>query len=196
MNTASGSTKRSERQKKIVIAALAFLALWGFGTTAYLWSDNHEMAATVHKGRLNNERLLAEKLQLEKQIAEWRVRGEKDQEALGRSVSKMGTLRCRVEAAVAHSTCLEGAARKGNRLQKEVAALRAQKEKLESKLTTSVNGIGTHGLDRHDATERTGLGRIACTPEVRPIGETGAGHLRDRCDGGWWVLEHVLLNLK
>ena len=139
MNTSSDSTTGNGKKKRIVMGVLAFLTLVGFMTTFYFQGESQRLAHVVDDGKLHSERLLAEKLQLDKQIAELRVRGEMDQEALGESESKMEALRRRVEGAIAHSKGLESSARKGNRLEKELAALRLLKEQLELKLTTAAS---------------------------------------------------------
>ncbi len=143
MNASSDSTKRGTTRNRIVLAVLAFLTLWGFGTTAYFWNDNLNMTAGLDQGKLTNERLLGEKLQLEKQIVDLAERLQREHEEVGEGELKVEDLQRRVEAAMAHSRSLEGAARRGRELASEVATLREAKRQLELQLALA----GTNELD-------------------------------------------------
>ena len=137
MKTSSESNGRSKGRKKVVIATLALLTLWGSGTTAYYWSQHNDMTAGLNDGKLANERLLAEKLQLEKQLASLSVKLDKETEALGTANHEASDLRRRVEAAIARSRNLEGAARKNRDMQKELTELRSLKQQLEASLASA-----------------------------------------------------------
>ncbi len=141
MNTVIDTTTRSRMRKRIVLGVLAFLTLSGYMSTVYFKGENQRLTQVADDSRLHSERLLAERLQLEKRIAELHVRGEKYQEELSASEIRVEALRHRMEATVAHSKGLEGAARKGPHLEKEVASLRTMNEQLELKVTTSANSV-------------------------------------------------------
>lgn len=162
MNTASEHAARSGRRNRIILAALAFLTIWGFGTTAWFWNDNHEMVRNLNAGRLIREQLLGEKLQLEKRILQLNGRIERDQEDIGGAESRIADLRKKVEQAVARAKGSEGAVRRNKDLLAEVAALRAEKERLEVIASTGAS----NERDLQDQLYKVTVERDALTAEL------------------------------
>lgn len=135
----SQMTRPAERKRawRVSVVALSALALLSFATTIYQEGAKHAAIDEMNESKLTAERLLGEKLQLEKTIVELNgtiVRGD---QALSASERKASELLLRVEAAVLHARGLEAAARKGNKAVREATELRAQQQQLDLQLTAS-----------------------------------------------------------
>ena len=139
MNTASQSTGRGNKEVKVAIIALSVLLLWSFGATAIFQSRADRATAALNEGKLANELLLAEKLQLEKRLIDLNVRLQHEQEDLATSEHSVRDLQRKVDAAIARSKGLEGAARKSKNLANEVAELRTLEQRMQARLQEAIN---------------------------------------------------------
>lgn len=121
----------------IAIVALILLLLGSFAATTYFESEKAAAVSALNNNKLIAERLLGEKLQLEKDVVDRDAVLQSRTEALDSSEQQVEALRLRVEAAVDHSKSLEAAARKSNRLAREVGDLAATKQRLEVQLAAA-----------------------------------------------------------
>lgn len=129
---------------------MGVLALLSFGATFYQEGAKHEAVLAMNQSKLDAERLLGEKLQLEKSTAELDQRVGSGSQALSASERTVEELRQRVEAAVKHAHGLEGAARRNNKSIRELADLKAQYQQLEAQLNAAKSNerIAQEQLDR------------------------------------------------
>lgn len=162
MESERDNPRRNNGRQRMVIAALALLTLTGIGTAVYFGSENAALGRSADEAKLTSERLLGEKLQLEKQIAELGGRLSTKSEALTESERKEEDLKRRVEQALARAKGLEGSARKSKDLERQVAELRKTKEQLE--LTLATNASLEHDL--RDQLERTAKERDEFATEL------------------------------
>lgn len=134
METSNSTRKNGSDRKAVIIVALALLTCGGLGTALYMHGVNSDLTFSLNEGKLKNERLLAEKLQLEKSVLELGRRYNEQDELLTNAQGEGAKLRKQVAEAIARSKNLEGAAQKSKNLGKEVASLRELKARLEEQL--------------------------------------------------------------
>lgn len=161
MKTPEENSKGSNRTT-IAIVALSLLLLGSFAATSYFESEKQAAINGLNESKLIAERLLGEKLQLEKDIVDLGVRLQSGTEALGSSEQQVAELHRRVEAAIKHSTGLEAAARRSNRLAREVADLSALKQRMEVQLATA----HSNAQDLQEQLEHTTGERDALTAQL------------------------------
>lgn len=139
MTTRADNSQDTRPRKRTALVALAILTACSLGTTAYLMHQGNEAQVEIDAHRLRNERLLGEKLQLQKEVAELGGRLDREQQQLLTNDQEMRDLRSRVQAALDRNKGLEASARKGRELAKEVEGLRDLKQRLETELSTARN---------------------------------------------------------
>lgn len=134
------NTERKESGKaRYAIVGLSALVLLALGTTAYQEGANHEAVGAMNSSRLEAERLLGEKLQLEKSIAALNSDLAGGTRSLAAAEQREAELRRRLEASLRHADGLQAAARKSNKLAREVADLKVLKQQLEQQLDAERN---------------------------------------------------------
>ncbi|MCB0795777.1 MAG: hypothetical protein KDB88_13675 [Flavobacteriales bacterium] len=130
--------ERSDRRQKVVIAALALMTFGALGTSIYYYNADQHDRLLADMGKLANERMLGEKLRMEKQLVE--AIDARDQEKTGRldGEALIGVLEKRVKEAQDRVRDLERRANATTKARKELEALQAEKAALEARLNTAL----------------------------------------------------------
>ncbi len=168
---------------RYLLSGLVLLALAGLTTTAYYVYTDTELVSQVNMGKLDNERLLAEKLQLDRSIHELNDRLQIEQNEHDASKGQVNDLKRKVEEALARNNRLESAARRTNDLTKEVKQLRALKDRLEGELAASSSSqLELQGqLDKSRAEQAALSAQLAAVPPaLRPLDNSEVEAVRGR----------------
>jgi len=149
-----GSTAR----KRATIIALALLAAGVIGSTIFMVNGgNGKEKAAVEKERLENERLLGDKLQLEKRINDLDGSLLAERSRSSRSDAHITDLERRVEQAQDHARTLEGKARNLDKAKKDLAQAQAERDRLMNQLA----GLQSSDHDLRDQLARSKADRDA-----------------------------------
>lgn len=150
--------RSSDRRTRYTVIALALLAAGAMTTAAYFHNRSDSFRKGADTGKLDQQRLLGEKLQLEKRLVEQGVSSSRDKDALSGSEARIAELERRVQEARDRNRSLENKAKGHDRLNKELAEQKAMYAALEGR-------IGGQQLSEQDlraqlnklAAERDGL---------------------------------------
>lgn len=137
MYTSDESTTRREGRQKVTIAALAFLSLLGFAAAVHFGIADADKVAGLNVSRLTNERLLAEKLQLEKSLVETNRELAAEQDVRASVEQQAANMRRRVTEANLRTARYEAAARGRKRSAKEVNELNTTIRELQAELVAA-----------------------------------------------------------
>ena len=119
-------------------AALVVLSVLGLGTATYLTFENNGLSDDLDHNRLRQEKLLAEKLHLEKNIGMLRDRLDKEEQALIASDGQVADLQRRVNEVTERAKDRDQVARRNKDLSGQIAALKQEKDRLEKELNGSL----------------------------------------------------------
>ncbi len=126
-----GSTAR----KRATIIALVLLTAGVIGTTIFMvGGGSDKVKAAVEKERLENERLLGDKLQLEKRLNDQEGSLHDERKRNTDADARIADLERRVKQAQEHARALEGRARSTDKAKKDLAEAQAQREQLMTQL--------------------------------------------------------------
>lgn len=129
----TNESKSTDRRMRVAVIALALLAAGAVTTTGYFLSERASFRKNADTGKLDQERLLGDKLQVEKRLAEQGVISSRDKEALSGSETRIAELERRVQEARNRNHGLESKANGYDRMRKELAEQKALYTALEAR---------------------------------------------------------------
>lgn len=176
MGTLNGNNG-DRRKGRIVLIALSGLTLAAVGTTAYLWVTEQDHRSALDERRLHAERLLGEKLQLEKRVAESNGQLSEMRAANSEAELRLQELQHRLDDARQRETTLAA------RAQRTLAAERKAKEMTEAQgdLLSQLSLARSHTQDLEQ--------RIA---ELLAERDALAARLGEQQQGAWMVNNAVV----
>jgi hypothetical protein len=130
-----GNSGGTTARKRAIIIAITLLLAGGIGTTIFLANGGDgKVRSNVEKEKLENERLLGDKLQLEKRLndQEGSLRDERTRNT--DADARIADLERRVKQAQDHARTLEGKARSTDKAKRDIAEALAQRDKLMNQL--------------------------------------------------------------
>ncbi len=153
---------KSTRGLTIAVVSVSILALLTFATSAYQESERTSATKKLNECRLDAERMLGERLHLEKMLVDLDGDYEAQKQSTADAEKRIAELHERLDASLRHARGLEGAAKRTARLTKELEALRAERDTWESQLAVAT----THARDLEGHLQRTEQERAALKAQL------------------------------
>lgn len=129
----NSNENKSTARMRVAVITLAVLTAGAIATTGYLLNESAGLRKGEDTGKLNQERLLGEKLQLEKRVVEIGADLTREKDAFQGSEARIAELERRVQEARDRNRNLEGKAHGYDRIRKELAEQKAQYTALEAR---------------------------------------------------------------
>jgi hypothetical protein len=126
-------TKSNDRRMPVTLIVLALLAAGALATTAFLMTERASYRKGADTIKLDQERSLGEKLQLEKRLMEQGVISTRDKGTMIEYEGRIADLERRVQEAKDRNRSLEGKANGYDRMRKELAEQKALHAALEAR---------------------------------------------------------------
>lgn len=137
METSTDKSNGQSGRMRLLIALLTFLTLGGLGTTSYLAMENSNMLTDVNSGKLDKERLLGEKLSVEKQVADLYGRLDNSNASLTTAERTIESMRQRVEEALARARRTDQLQQRNKELSRMLTDVREEKRAVDERLAAA-----------------------------------------------------------